>query len=353
MVLLNLERKNILIELNQDPENVLRYIPKREEKKSFLLVDEIQYLDDPANFLKRLYDEYSNDIKIIATGSSAFYIDKHFTDSLAGRKKIFELSTLNFEEFLQFKNELELLKELRDVKTGIKQKSVAAPKIWLALDEYINYGGYPAVVLENNMKDKLELLQEIRDSFVNRDILESGIKDEIKFYRLMILLAGQTGNLVNISELSNTLRLTNQETEQYLFVLQKCFHISLVRPFYTNLRKELVKMPKLYFNDLGLRNILINYFSPIDQRADKGSLFENFVFRKLSENYTKDQIKFWRTADGNEIDFVMEDSNGKGKAIEVKFNEAEISWKKCKKFTEQYPEYPLKFYYWQSDDLLL
>ena len=353
VVLLNLERKDILLELNQSAENIFRYIAKKETKKIYLLIDEIQYLDDPTHFLKLLYDEHAQHLKIIATGSSAFYIDRQFKDSLAGRKKIFELPTLDFEEFLLFKKQENLLKELQSLRTGAINKSVAEQQFWAAMDEYLNYGGYPAVVLENNVKDKIERLQEIRDSFVKRDILESGISDETKFYRLMMLLAAQTGNLVNTNELANTLRLTHPATDQYLYILQKCFHISLAKPFFKNLRKELVKMPKLYFNDPGLRNILINYFAPVEQRADKGALLENYVYRRLSEQFNKDQIKFWRTADGNEVDFLVEETPGGGKAIEVKFNRAEANPKKYKKFTEVYPEYPLQFYTWRGAELLL
>ena len=169
----------------------------------------------------------------------------------------------------------------------------------------------------------------------------------------MMLLAGQTGNLVNTNELAATLRLTHTATDQYLYVLQKCFHVSLIRPFFSNLRKELVKMPKLYYNDLGLRNVMVNYFAPLEQRADKGALLENFVYRRLSEKYPKEQIKFWRTADGNEVDFVLEENITGGKAIEVKFNATEANARKYKKFNELYPNYPVKFYTWRGVELFL
>ena len=156
------------------------------------------------------------------------------------------------------------------------------------MDEFVNYGGYPAVVLENNIDQKIELLKEIRDSFIKRDILESGITDETKFYRMLLLLASQSGNLLNVNEISNTLRITNATVENYLYVLQKCFHITLVKPFYNNLRKELTKMPKVYINDLGLRNVLVNHFSPIEQRADKGVVLENLCCRLLLERYDAD-----------------------------------------------------------------
>lgn len=352
VVLLNLERKDILLELNQSPENVLRYFPSK-EARNYLLIDEIQYLQDPTNFLKLLYDEYAPNLKIIATGSSAFYIDSQFKDSLAGRKKIFELPTLDFEEFLYFKNQETLLREFKSLKHGTKQKSTSEQQLWTALDEYINYGGYPAIVLENKVAAKIERLQEIRDSFVKRDILEAGITDETKFYKLMILLASQIGSLVNINELANTLGLTHGATENYLYVLRKCFHIELVKPFFSNVRKELVKMPKIYFNDLGLRNVLVNYFSPIEHRADKGPLLENYVYRSLSDQQSRDSIKFWRTADGNEVDFVLEENNEQGKAIEVKFNEVEANSKKYKKFTEIYPDYPIQFFSWRGKRLYI
>jgi uncharacterized protein len=352
VVFLNLERKEILLDLNQSPENIYKYCPAEINEIVFVLIDEVQYLQDPTNFLKLLYDEHSQKIKIIATGSSAFYIDKHFKDSLAGRKKIFELSTLDFEEFLDFKEQPELLKELKYLQANKVEKSIFENQLFVYLDEYLNYGGYPAVVLEPNINAKIERLKEIRDSFVKRDILEAGITDEDKFYRLLIILASQIANLVNVNELSKTLKITNITIEKYLFVLQKCFHIQLLKPFHTNIRKEIVKMPKVYFEDLGLRNVLINYFTNIEHRIDKGELLENYVYRKLANNNGKEALKFWRTADGTEVDFIIEEHFENGKAVEVKFNKEEAKINKYKKFAETYPNYPLSFISWHDLKLL-
>lgn len=353
MVMINLERKDILIDLDQNPENIFKYLPSLSEGRMFALIDEIQYLSDPTNFLKLLYDEHAEQLKIVATGSSAFYIDRQFKDSLAGRKKIFELQTLDFEEFLTFRGEESDLQELLRLRSGEIEKSTAEARLWAALENYLTYGGYPAVVLENSPKHKIERLQDLKDSFVKRDMLESGISDETRFYRVMMLLAAQVGNLVNINELANTLQLPRATIDQFLYVLQKCFHISLVRPFFQNLRKELVKMPKPYFRDLGLRNALVNYFAPLEQRMDKGALLENYVYRRLTEQYAQDQIKFWRTADGNEVDFVVEETAFGGKAIETKFSPAEANPNKYRKFTEAYPDFPLEFRRWGDGGLLL
>ena len=349
---LNLDRKEILDELNESPENLFKICPLQPDKKIIVFIDEIQYLDDATTFIKLLFDEYSNRLKIVATGSSAFYIDKQFNDSLVGRKKIFQMGTLDFEEFLLFKGRNDLVEEVLKLKNKKKVKSIQENVLWGYMDEFVNYGGYPAVVLENDIAQKIELLKDIRDSFIKRDILESGITDETKFYRMLMLLASQSGNLLNVNEISNTLRITNATVENYLYVLQKCFHISVVKPFYKNLRKELTKMPKVYLNDLGLRNALINYFSPLEQRADKGMVLENLSFRLLSERFEQDQIKYWRTADGNEVDFVVETSYLKGFAVEVKFNEQDVKPNKYNKFTQNYPDFPLEFWWWKKMDLM-
>ncbi|MBP6550598.1 MAG: ATP-binding protein [Flavobacterium sp.] len=349
---LNLDRKEILDELNESPENLFKICPLQEGKKIIVFIDEIQYLDDATTFIKLLFDEYSDRLKIVATGSSAFYIDKQFNDSLVGRKKIFQMGTLDFEEFLLFKGRNDLVEEVLKLKSKKKKKSIQENVLWGYMDEFVNYGGYPAVVLENDIAQKIELLKDIRDSFIKRDILESGVTDETKFYRMLMLLASQSGNLLNVNEISNTLRITNATVENYLYVLQKYFHITLVKPFYNNLRKELTKMPKVYINDLGLRNVLINYFSPLEQRADKGMVLENLSFRLLTERFDQDQIKYWRTADGNEVDFVVETSYLKGFAVEIKFSEQEVKPSKYNKFVQNYPDFPLEFWWWKKMDLL-
>src|SRR5690606_7024362 len=147
----------------------------------------------------------------------------------------------------------------------------------------------PAVILEPDRREKVNKLREIRDSFIKRDMLESGVENETAFYNLFRILAGQSGSLVNQQELSTTLRIKNTTVDRYLTILQKCFHLTLVRPFHQNLRKELVKMPKAYLMDTGLRNCLINNFEPPEHRPDKGDLWENMVFRILTDHYGTDE----------------------------------------------------------------
>lgn len=151
----------------------------------------VQYLSDPTNLLKLIYDKYSSSIKIIATGSSAFYIDDKFNDSLAGRKKIFQLLTCSFEEYLQLQQKAELLSEVKRIITNPNAKSAQINLLKNEWDTYMLYGGYPAIVTEQDKVEKINRLKEIRDSFVKRDILESGVNNETAFYQLLQIIAAQ------------------------------------------------------------------------------------------------------------------------------------------------------------------
>lgn len=341
VIFLNLENKALLAEMNENPLNLLKYLPGT-NKRTVALIDEIQYLNDPSNFLKLLYDEHSGQIKVVASGSSAFYMDKQFKDSLAGRKKLFQLNTCTFDEYLLLSDKLHLFEEIGKLKNKSSYRSTLFDYLRIEWENYMIYGGYPAVITDHDKKEKADRLREIRDSFVKRDILESGIINESAFYDLFRILASQTGNLVNVNELSSLLRIKNDTVENYLSVLQKCFHIVLVKPFFRNLRKELIKMPKVFFLDTGLRNCLLNNFLPLSVRADKGELWENIVFRILADKYGSDAVHYWRTSAGNEVDFVLPDIE-EPKAIEVKFDVNQIRISRYKIFRESYNNIPLKY----------
>jgi len=341
VVFLNLENKSILAVLNENPLNVLGYIPNT-NKRAIVFVDEVQYLDDPSNFLKLLYDDHAEKIKIIASGSSAFYMDDKFRDSLAGRKRIFQLFTCSFVEYLELSGKTELLQEKNRLSENPKSKSTKMDYLRVEWENYMLFGGYPAVITEPNPDEKILRLRELRDSFVKRDIQESGVVNETAFYSLLRILAAQTGNLVNVNELANTLRIQNSTVTHYLNVMQKCFHIALIKPFFKNLRKELVKMPKVYFLDTGMRNCLLENFQSSNIRTDRGELWENIIFRQLTEKYPVDAIHFWRTSSGQEVDFVLP-GVAQPKAIEAKFDKALIKKSKYRKFEETYPEIPLEF----------
>jgi uncharacterized protein len=342
---LSFEDPEILENINTHPENIFRYVSRSQKKqpadrkyRKFIFIDEIQYASNPSNFLKYFYDTYAEDIKIIVTGSSAFYIDSKFNDSLAGRKKVFILKSLNFSEFLQFKDAGNLFDELKVIRNNSEYLSIHNNELINYFEEYLVFGGFPAVVLEQEQEDKISRLLELRNSFVKKDLYETGITNETTFFNIFKILASQIGNLVNKNELSKILRINNKIVDQYIYVLQKCFHIALIKPFYKNLRKELTKMNKVYFYDIGLRNALLNRLYPLKDREDIGQLLENYVFIRLSENFNEDEINYWRTADGNEVDFVISPDGNKGKAYEIKYNLSAFHPGQYKKFISNYPE---------------
>lgn len=343
------EDRDILTAINIHPEEVFGYTSRpakspgsagSAEHTHYLFIDEVQYANDPSNFLKYLYDVYGKNLKIAATGSSAFYMDRKFSDSLAGRKRIFELKTLSFAEYIDFIDHTELSNELNLIREQKGYRSAAKRELLEVFSDYLVFGGYPAVALEKETREKINLLKEIKNSFLKRDIDESGISNPDKFYHLLTLLAGQTGNLVNRNELANTIGADHKTIDKYLYVLQNCFHIELVKPFHSNLRKELTKMPKIYFKDFGMRNIALNRLFDFKSREDQGVLLENYTCLRLNEIYDADQIKFWRISNTLEIDFVINTSFNEGLAYEVKMKCAGGKKGALKRFTEHYPQYP-------------
>lgn len=328
----NLENPDYLKLLNEHPFKIFELIPEKKVKQ-YIFIDEIQYLDDPSNFLKLLYDEKRKKVKIICSGSSSFYIDKKFKDSLAGRKFLFELFSLNFNEFLVFKKEDELLKQKGKKLTFYYQEKIK--KLW---QEYITYGGYPKVVLAENKELRMINLEEIGSSYIKKDIADAGIRNQEKYFALLKMLAEQAGSLVNSQELSGALGAAHKTIDEYLYVIKKSYQAAFPKPYFKNFRKELVKMPKVYFYDLGLRNYFMGNFDPIQKRADKGAAAENIFFRELLKIVgNADKIKFWRTQDGREVDFVL----GK-EAWEVKFNSRNYKLKKYESFKIQYPNINFK-----------
>ena len=313
-IFITLEKPDILASLNAHPENLFTVIPPLPDgQKTFLFIDEIQYLDNPSNFLKLLYDLYADRLKLIVSGSSSFYIDRKFKDSLAGRKRVFRMRPMSFNEFLRFHEHGELT---AIIKQGKPVSLVHTKEIDRFLGEYLVYGGYPEVVLEGDHEEKKLLLAELANSYVRKDAFESRLSAPDAYLLLLKVLAGQVGQLMNANELGRDFGMNRLTVKNYLHVMQKSFHITLLRPFYANKAKELKKMPKVFFNDLGLRNFFVNDFSPLPMRADKGELLENAVYCFLIQHFSDEDIRFWRTQDKHEVDFIIAGRF----ALEVKYS---------------------------------
>ncbi len=322
----DLEDMNLLEICNKGADSLVAYLKLLGAdltQRVVVAIDEIQYLKNPSNLLKLLHDHHPA-IKLIVSGSSSLEIRSKFSDSLAGRKALFELDTLSFSEFLLFRDEKALrVKEntgtlLSTVAQGSNEHAMLVESILEPhLSDYLTWGGFPGVTLHQEAERKLSLLRDIHTSYIRKDIKDiANIEDVMGYNRLLQLLAGQCGNLVNINELSVTVGLSINTVKKYLFLLEQTYVMTLLRPWHSNQRKELTKMPKVYFNDIGLRNIARGATNPL--AIPDGAQIENFVFCELKKLFIPNEtLFFWRTAGGAEVDFIaMRD--GISLPIEVK-----------------------------------
>jgi len=267
---------------------------------SHLLIDEAQRVADIGIKLKAIIDHLPQ-LQIIATGSSSLDLSSLTGESLTGRKFEFLVTPLSTAEIYHYGG-------TDDVKGGLHQRLI--------------YGNYPEVYLEKSIPE--EIIKEIAGSYLFKDILVyQNIKRPDLLKRLLIALALQTGSEVSYQELGTTVGLDRKTVEKYIWLLEQCFIIYRLGSFSRNLRNELKKAVKIYFWDNGIRNSLLNNFSPLDKRTDTGALWENYFIterRKLKLNSRAGfEHYFWRTSSQQEIDLI-ESENGELKAFELKWN---------------------------------
>ncbi len=283
------------------------YFAWKETDKITVFIDEVQYLANPTNFLKYIYDHYPN-IKLIVSGSSTLEIRGKLQDSLAGRMIKFEIYPLSFQEFLLFKDRENLS---RLVGSPIEIKLINK-EMKFYFEEFMLFGSYPKVILANDIKIKKAYLNQIYDTYIQKDIKDIGkIREIEKFNKMIKILSSDVGNLLNISELSRTVSVSINSINDWLLLLENTFVLKLIVPFHSNVRSELTKMPKPYFIDTGLKNIINNNFTI------SGSLLENAFLSYINHSYRFEKINFYRTQDKKEIDFIVD---GNPYELKIRYN---------------------------------
>ncbi|MHC1782222.1 MAG: ATP-binding protein [Anaerolineaceae bacterium] len=309
---------------SQDFSQILPYV----EGYDLLAIDEAQNIPNIGMALKIIVDQ-TPDIRVVVTGSSSFELAGQVGEPLTGRKRTLTLYPMSQSELFTIHNRFELHENLAD---------------------YLIYGTYPEVLLAPSNSLKIEVLTEITNSYLLKDILAfDRIKSSRTLLDLLKLLAFQIGSEVALSELSTQLGIDVKTVKRYLDLLEKAFVIYRLNGFSRNLRQEVSNKSKYYFLDTGIRNAIIAQFSRLDQRNDQGALWENFMvverlkFRAYSLLHANEY--FWRTYQGQEIDLV-EDCNGTLSGYEFKWSPKKkarppsnwVATYKNSKFREIHPE---------------
>lgn len=258
----------------------------------------MQLAPESSSVLKYLYDHYS--AKFIVTGSSSYYLKNLFTESLAGRKKIFELYPLDFAEWLKFK---EISYKSDDFLTSQFQEA-EYQRLKSYYEEYIEYGGFPEVVLAGKKEDKKDILNDIMSSYINIDIkILADFRHEKNLFALMKMLAARAGTKLDYSKLARFAGIARQTVHAYIDFFEKTYLIARVSVMTKNANREIVKAQKIYFSDNGILNCLGD--------IGRGAKFENAIFTQLRQ---KDEIRYFALKTGHEIDFILNDTDG----LEVK-----------------------------------
>jgi predicted AAA+ superfamily ATPase len=254
---------------------------------SLLFIDEAQRIPDIGIHLKILHDHFPG-LRLFVTGSSSFDLANQVQEPLTGRTRAFTLYPLSAAEI---------------------SRSIGPVGYAQRVDEWMLYGSYPGIYNEPSLHGKTSSLAELTHAYLYKDVLElSGIRHSDKLHDLLQLLAYQIGSEVSYNELGRQLGLDTVTVQRYVDLLRKAFVIQTVSGFSKNLRKEISKRDKIYFLDTGIRNTLIDRFTPLSYRDDKGRLWENFLFiermKLLANHQVRSTPHFWRLHSGAEIDYV-------------------------------------------------
>lgn len=258
------------------------------------VLDGIQYCNDAGRKLKYLVDSNHN---LWITSSSEIILSKQILSFLVGRVSIIILYPFSLQEFISAKKQKAL------------NKKILERMIW----EHATYGGYPKVVLTEDIEIKKTILNDLYNTMIFKDVAQTfSIEDIRSLEEFTKFLALSIGDMVSYDKIANKLKLSFQTVKKYLDAMEKSYLIYRVNPYFTNKRKEIVKQPKLYFIDTGLRNSIARTFNT----TLNGKLFENYVFTELIKMGF--QPKYWRTKHKTEVDFIIETDRNTIIPIEVK-----------------------------------
>jgi len=292
-----------------------KFAPRKEvlekiaKDNKVVLIDEVQNYPEATVMLKLLHDEFR--IKVIATGSSELrQKSSQEFDTMAGRFNEIYCLPLSISEIVD--NEKPKASEEVELKKQLANKA----QIW---------GMYPEVYLKGNIqeKDRIDLLQAMLDTYVLKDVIDIyELKNQKLAKDILTKIALQLGSEVSIREIADSLGANPSTVSNYIEIFIKNYILIPLPSFKTNIRKAVSENRKLYFYDLGIRNILIKDFRDLELRQDKGGVFENFIISELEKmrllTNAKVNFYFYREYGGKEVDLIIEDYKKNYVVVEIK-----------------------------------
>ncbi len=293
-----------------------RFIPRKEvlsqliAEHKLILIDEVQNCPESTVALKLIHDEFH--VKIIATGSSEL------------RQKSKDFDTLADRFIEQYCLPLSVREIIENTPVFAYEKSNLEKEVLAKLQIF---GAYPEIYVSKTLSvdEKIEKLQKILDTYVLKDVITIyDLRNEKLAKDILTKIALQLGSEVSIREIATDLGASKTTVANYIEIFIKNYILIPLPSFKTNVRKAVSEHRKLYFYDLGIRNILVKDFRDISLRPDKGGLFENFIIIELEKqrkiNTIHQSMYFYREYGGKEIDVVLEDYKKNYTCFEIKID---------------------------------
>lgn len=315
---LEVDRQRLFALASLSPQDVPRTLQVKEQ--TILAIDEAQRAPEVGRLVKGWYDA-GLPLKIMLLGSSSLDLLDRMAEPLTGRNEKYYLLPLLFSEYSTSRSWF-----VRGMQTE-RMLEVFHQQLAAELTTHLIYGGYP----EAATTDRKELyLENVAADYILKDVFQSDlIKSPDTIRRLLLLLSYQVGSEVSTSELAESLRTSRQTVEKYIDLLEQTFVIFSLPSFSTNPRKEISKSKKIYFWDTGIKNALQRAFYPIGQRTDIGPLWENWVIAEFAKRNKMrqlgQQLYFWRSRAGGEVDLVIKDRTGSLSAYEIKWSKRNVA----------------------------
>ena len=304
-------------------DDIATYQSAKADPKGFILslrtpvvIDEVQRVPEIFVAIKEQIDQDRTPGRFVLTGSSNLQGFKQVSDSLAGRIGIVDLYAFNLSEISG--------RPVNFIDDVFAKKPFTTTVTVTDIAPYIIKGGFPEVQRIEHPKTRMLWFSSYIRSHVERDLLDIGnIRNLDSFMRLYLSLALRSANLLNKSDLANDCQIDTKTLDNYLSILKNTYQVALLKPWFTNAAKRLVKMPKVFMLDTGILCHLLKITSPAElhESNNRGAVYETFVLSELvkANTYAAQPVdlSFYRTSDGKEIDFVLD--NGKGLVLlEVK-----------------------------------